>query len=230
LLVFPHHRNLPVIGMTPYRNITGQLGLIVLLPLLLSLVSIAGADDCHETVMIDSVEYTVTDYWCGQMIDSSAIAKPEHLVKLPQELTFEDYRIYVLPQARDAFVKMAEAARKDSVELIVDSGFRSPAFQRRIINKRLASGDSFDEVLNSVAPPGYSEHHTGRAFDLCPSEARFAFTETYRWLKENASRYGFFETLPEDPNAPLTWESWHWTYRGESDSASVKLSPDSADN
>lgn len=188
------------------------------------------ANACDETVVIDSVEYRVSDYWCGQRIDSSAIARPEHLVKLPQELTFENYRIYVLPQARDAFVKMAKAAWKDSVELIVDSGFRSPAFQRRIIKKRLASGDSFDEVLNSVAPPGYSEHHTGRAFDLCPSEARFAFTETYRWLRENASRYSFFETLPEDPDAPLTWESWHWAYRGESDSASVKLSPDSADN
>jgi LAS superfamily LD-carboxypeptidase LdcB len=55
-----------------------------------------------------------------------------------------------------------------------------------------------------------------------PSEAIFAFTETYRWLSEHAAEYGFFETLPEDPNAPLTWESWHWTHIPPTDSTEVK--------
>ncbi len=172
-----------------------------------------GAEDCTETVTIDSVEYRLSEFWCGRGFDRADIARPESLVQLLQELTFEDYRIYVLPQTRDAFTAMAEAARKDSVELIVDSGFRSLSFQRRIIRHRLAAGDSFEQVMNSVAPPGYSEHHTGRSLDLCPSEARFAYTAAYRWLKEHALEHGFFETLPQDPEAPLTWESWHWTHR-----------------
>jgi D-alanyl-D-alanine carboxypeptidase len=117
---------------------------------------------------------------------------------------------------------MATAAHEDSVELIADSGWRSLSFQRQIIRKRMAAGDSFEEVLNSVAPPGYSEHHTGRALDLCPSEARFAFTETYRWLSEHGAEFGFHETLPKNPRAPLTWESWHWTYVPKASSSSVK--------
>lgn len=177
---------------------------------------------CDETVIIDSVEYHVTELWCGRALDSTAIAKPEQLVQLPQELTYEDYRIYVLPVTREAFVNMAAAALEDSVELIADSGWRSLSFQRRIIRNRMAAGDSFDKVLNSVAPPGYSEHHTGRALDLCPSEARFAFTETYIWLVAHAAEFGFYETLPKDPHAPLTWESWHWTYLPVTDSSSIK--------
>jgi len=196
--------------------------LLALLALFSAGVLCIQADACDETIVIDSVAYTVTELWCGRVLDSTAIAEPEQLVQLPQELTYEDYRIYVLPTTREAFVKMATAALEDSVELIVDSGWRSLSFQRRIIRNRMIAGNSFDEVLNSVAPPGYSEHHTGLALDLCPSEARFAFTEAYRWLVEHAAEYCFHETLPEDPNAPLTWESWHWTYVPEADSSSVK--------
>lgn len=191
---------------------------------LVTLVVAGGCDSvaCDKTVVIDSIEYAVTELWCDRELDSAENARPEQLVPLPQELTFEDYRIYVLPETRDALVSMAEAARTDSIMLVADSGWRSLSFQRRIIRNRMASGDSFEEVLNSVAPPGYSEHHTGRALDLVPSEARFAFTETYRWLKVHAAEFGFYETLPEDPAAPLTWESWHWTFMPDSVSAPVK--------
>ncbi len=205
----------------------------LVIPLLGFLVlsgSACPAGDCLETAVIDSVQYAVTDFWCGKALDSAQIAMPEQLVPLPQQLTFEDYRIYVLPQTCEAFVKMAEAARRDSIELIADSGFRSPAFQRSIIRRRMEKGDRFEKVLESVAPPGYSEHHTGRTLDLCPSEARFAFSDAYHWLKEHAPEYGFFETLPEDPAAPLTWESWHWTYLDDSVSSSVRPPADSADN
>jgi D-alanyl-D-alanine carboxypeptidase len=204
----------------------------VTLLLFLSLLSSAATADesCRDTVVIDSVAYRVTALWCGKAIDSALLAEPEELVPLPQELTFEDSRIYVLPQTSEALVRMAEAAASDSIFFEVDSGWRSFGFQRRIIKRRMAEGDSFEEVLNSVAPPGYSEHHTGRALDLVPSEARFAFTETYRWLTEHAAEYGFFETLPENPAAPLTWESWHWTFLGDLDTTLVKPRPDSTDN
>ncbi len=193
--------------------------------LLLALWSISlscTAADGDETIVVDSIEYTVTDLWRGRALDSTALATPDMLVQLPQESTFEDYRIYVLPVTRNAFAAMAAAALKDSVILIADSGWRSLSFQRRIIRTRMAAGDSFEEVLNSVAPPGYSEHHTGRTLDLCPSEAQFAFTPTYFWLTEHAASYGFHETLPEDPKAPLTWESWHWTYIPQTDSSVIK--------
>jgi D-alanyl-D-alanine carboxypeptidase len=165
---------------------------------------------CDEVVVVDKVEYAVPQQWCPRKIDSSLLAEPGDLVQLPQELTFEDYRIYVTSDTRDAFVAMATAARKDSIDLIADSGFRSLSFQRRIIRKRLAAGETIERVFLNVAPPGYSEHHTGRALDLVPSEARFAHTPTYKWLSENAGEFGFVETYQDIEGDNLRWESWHW--------------------
>jgi len=199
-------------GKTPKNNQSLVYTLLILPVLCAGLAFTIFAEDCEETVVIDDVEYTLPDPWCGQALDSTDIAEPSQLVRLPDELTFEDYRIYVLPETRDAFVKMAEAAKKDSIDLIADSGFRSPGFQLRIIKRRLERGDSIDDIFHSVAPPGYSQHHTGLALDLCPSEARFAYSDTYRWLKENAAGFGFVESMPEDRTGGSPWESWHWYY------------------
>jgi LAS superfamily LD-carboxypeptidase LdcB len=170
------------------------------------------AEDCREMVTIDSVDYVIPARWCGHRLDSSDIADKTRLVRLPAELCYENYRIYVLPEARDALVKMAAAARKDSVKLIVDSGFRSSAYQKRIYRRRLAEGDSFDEIVQFVAPPGYSEHETGRAVDMVPSDASFMHTQAYRWLKENAHKFGFRETYPETRDGLIPWEPSHWCY------------------
>lgn len=171
------------------------------------------AEECKETVMIDSVEYVIPARWCGHKLDSAVIADKTRLVRLPAELCYEDYRIYVLPETRDALVEMAAAARADSIKLIVDSGFRSAAYQKRIYRRRLAEGAEFDEIIQYVAPPGYSEHETGRAVDMVPSDASFAHTEAYRWLKENAHKFGFNETYPETKDGLIPWESSHWCYR-----------------
>ena len=182
-----------------------------ILPLLMGGHALASGP-CRDSIVIDSVTYALTDQWCGQRLDSADLAKPSGLVQLPQKCTFAEYRIYVTPATREAFVRMAEAAARDSVDLIADSGFRSPAFQRRIIRRRLAAGDSFARIVHMVAPPGYSQHHTGRALDLVPSEAVFAKTRTYRWLKKHAGQFNFHEAYPDSPDHRHPWESWHWLF------------------
>ena len=172
----------------------------------------AQPEDCVETVIIDSIEYAVPARWCGLKIDSAQIADPQTLKRLPVELCFDSSRIYVHSQLRDEFIQMAGAARKDSVMLLVDSGYRSASFQKRIIKRRMEEGESFTDVARFVAPPGYSEHETGMAVDLVPSEARFVHTETYRWLKAHGGEFGFVESIPEDSTGDRYWESWHWLY------------------
>ena len=72
------------------------------------------------------------------------------------------------PAAR-AWLKMRAAAAKDGIELQLVSAFRSYAFQAALIRGKLQRGSSIDEVLCINAPPGYSEHHTGRAIDIMTS-------------------------------------------------------------
>ena len=170
--------------------------------------------DCTDSIRIDSATYRVGPPWCGHRLDSADIADPAGLVRLPDSLAFEDYRIYVTPETRKAFIAMAAAARKDSVLLRADSGFRSPWFQRKLISRRLSEGKSFVSIIKNVAPPGYSEHHTGRALDLVPSDPSFARSRTYTWLKKHAADFGFTESYPKDFADGLHWEPWHWLYMG----------------
>lgn len=180
-------------------------------------VGCADSEDCVETFSIGDSSYVVPPKWCGHKLDSSEIADKSKLVQLDSSLTFEDYRIYLMPLARDAFEQMATRAKKDSVYLIVDSGFRSSGFQSRIIQRRLEVGEKIEQIVNMVAPPGYSQHETGLAVDLVPSEARFYHTVEYKWLKENGEHFGFIESYPENNPDSLDWESWHWLFIGQND-------------
>jgi len=180
---------------------------------LISLSAIA--EDCHEKIVIDSVEYVLPERWCGKKLDSLDMADPKKLTRLPDSITFEDYRIYVLPNTRDALLVMSTQARNDSVYLFIDSGFRSVAFQERIIVNRLKAGEEYQKVINFVAPPGYSEHHSGLAVDFFPSEALFAKTNEYLWLKNNAANFGFYESYFEDASGNIPWESCHCIFKSD---------------
>ena len=80
----------------------------------------------------------------------------------------------------------------------------------------MIAGEEYLKVINYVAPPGYSQHHSGLAVDFVPSEAMFAKTKEYLWLKNNAGNFGFYETYPEDSTGLIPWESWHWSFDSDS--------------
>lgn len=181
----------------------------------LLLVTSGASAQCPETIAFDSVSYPVPAQWRGLCIDSSRLADPAHLVKLPANLCFEDYRIFVTPDTRTALVALAAAARQDSVSFKAKSGYRSHDFQKKLLSRRMAKGLSFAEACRYVAPPGFSEHQTGTALDLAVSSGTFANSSAYRWLQANADRFGFVETYPNDSLSNLPWEPWHWCYNPE---------------
>jgi zinc D-Ala-D-Ala carboxypeptidase len=114
------------------------------------------------------------------------------------------------------------------VTILAVSGYRSPEDQTRIIERRLKS-ESIEKILTSNTPPGYSEHHTGRALDVGdPSEAEFItknfqHTPAYRWLttidpstgKTNAERFQFRFSYPENSGSHIVFEPWHIYYYGK---------------
>ena len=113
---------------------------------------------------------------------------------------------------RDAFVAMASEAREAGVRLEVDSGFRSYRYQKQILERVLARGVAFEQAVQRIAPPGYSEHITGEAVDLVPSTGSFGDTAAYEWLLKNAANYCFRETYPKSASGDYAWEPWHWRY------------------
>ena len=123
----------------------------------------------------------------------------------------------LVPKAAAAWRDMHAAAASDGIELIVVSAFRSVTYQRGIIERKLDAGQTAEQILAVSAPPGYSEHHTGRALDLTTPgspvlEEDFADTDAFRWLQANAARFGFVLSYPPDNPQGFTYEPWHWAW------------------
>lgn len=93
------------------------------------------------------------------------------------------------PDVGVAFDRMAAAARRAGVTLVVNSGFRSDAEQAALF---AAHPDP-----RWVAPPGRSLHRCATELDLGPESA-------YGWLAANAARFGFVQRY--------SWEAWHYGY------------------
>lgn len=122
------------------------------------------------------------------------------------------------PVAAEAWGRMRDAAFRSGVTLVALSGFRSIERQEAIIQRRLSKGEGLEEILKTVAAPGYSEHHTGRAVDIAVPEAptltdAFAQTEAYRWLCTNAPGYGFHLSYPPGNAQGFSFEPWHWCFK-----------------
>lgn len=93
------------------------------------------------------------------------------------------------PDVALAFDRLAAAAARDGITLIIVSAFRSSAEQARLF---AANPDP-----RWVAPPGTSLHRLGTELDLGPPSA-------YAWLAKNAPRFHFVRRY--------AWEPWHFGY------------------
>ncbi len=168
-----------------------------------------------ETVVIDSQVFIIPTSWQGQRIETPSLTKPP-LVPVPPEFVKDDGEIYLLPEACEALKAMAEEAKQNGIEIIIDSGFRSVCYQKKIFKRLMEKGKSFDEISRYVAPPGYSEHMLGLAVDFHPSDWRFVDSPVYPWLKEHAEEFGFSETYPKSRPNNKPWEPSHWRYHSPS--------------
>ena len=150
--------------------------------------------------------------------------KPENLTPVTS-----DGRIKLRTEAAKKFVEMQADARRDGVLLVPLSGFRSVEEQEYLFFEIKAQrGQVTTERAEVSAPPGYSEHHTGYAIDIgdgrAPAthvEKRFEKTEAFAWLKENAPRYSFELSFPEDNPQGVNYEPWHWRYVGNQESLKI---------
>ena len=125
------------------------------------------------------------------------------------------------PAAADSWQRMQAAARRDDIELQLVSAYRSIDYQVQVLRRKLDKGDDITAVLKSVAAPGYSEHHSGRAIDIStpgcePLTEAFEQTAAFRWLSRQAGHHGFVLSYPRDNRYGFVYEPWHWAYHDRS--------------
>jgi zinc D-Ala-D-Ala carboxypeptidase len=121
------------------------------------------------------------------------------------------------PEALKAWEEMKQKAISHGVQLGIVSAFRSVHRQAEIIDQKKKKGLSEKEIFKVNAPPGYSEHHSGRAIDIStpgyPSlEEVFEDSAAFDWLLNNAGDYGFRLSYPRNNAYGIAYEPWHWLY------------------
>lgn len=126
--------------------------------------------------------------------------------------------LQLAPEAALAWARMRDRAAEEGIGLVAISGFRSVRRQTELIEAKISSGQAIEDILRTVAAPGYSEHHTGRAIDVAVPERltlteAFAETPAYAWLMANARRYGFNLSYPKGNPNGMVFEPWHWFYQ-----------------
>ena len=121
------------------------------------------------------------------------------------------------PDAANAWRNLKAAAIDDGVSLFVVSAFRSIVRQTEIIRRKLGAGEPIEDILTVCAPPGFSEHHTGRAVDLSTPgcrmlEVEFEHTRAFAWLSARGAKFGYYLSYPIGNNHGFQYEPWHWCF------------------
>jgi D-alanyl-D-alanine carboxypeptidase len=99
-----------------------------------------------------------------------------------------------------ALREAATDAEGDGVEFLVDSGWRSRAYQEHLLEDAISKYGSEEEAAKWVATPNTSPHVSGDAVDIGPDDAE-------EWLSEHGAAYGLCQIYGNEP--------WHYELRPE---------------
>jgi len=187
-------------------------------------------DDAETTVLYVNMDFDKEDYVDPLVIDEfddyvlvnkhrqlSSAYIPDDLVTIDDEYVKAEGEIQIERNVAKAFYDMAKAAKKDGMELMVSSGYRSYKDQEEVTNTYLKLyGQNY--VDNYVAKPGFSEHQTAMSLDIASkSVSTFVNSDEYVWMMDNAYKYGFILRYPKSKEDITGYkcEAWHYRYVGK---------------
>lgn len=144
---------------------------------------------------------------------------PESLSAVPSEYAYpKDKSLELHSKVLPNMLDMLKTAQGDGMHLKITSAYRSFGEQGSlkqgytvVYGKGTANQFSADQ--------GYSEHQLGTTVDFTTNETlgnfnKFKTTPEYKWLQDNAFRFGFALSYPEG-NTYYQFEPWHWRFVGK---------------
>ena len=171
-----------------------------------------------DGVLDEDALMTMVSQWQGNRLKNRTYATPDQLLTAPPSDFYDPSRAEELRQVERntyaAYKEMIAAAMADPTLKLapsqkyfkIVSAFRSREYQENLRRQSPNAGSAGLAVNNSP-------HFTGRALDLYvggspvdtkdSNRAIQVNTPAYRWLVENAERFGF---------RPYFYEPWHWEY------------------
>jgi zinc D-Ala-D-Ala carboxypeptidase len=104
------------------------------------------------------------------------------------------------PALLRALRQAARDAAKYRVEIVVNSGWRSPEYQERLLRQAVSKYGSEENAARWVATADTSAHVSGHAIDIGPSRAT-------AWLAKHGAEYRLCQIYRNEP--------WHYELRRE---------------
>ena len=156
-----------------------------------------------DLILVNKYYYLAEDY------------EPEDLVNM--EVKYATSNKKVRSHVYDAFKSLVAAAKRSDIKIYANTTYRTYKAQENAYqNAKNQKGRAYADTY--AARPGFSEHQTGLAIDVhtsLPNE-EFVESETYKWLVENASTYGFILRYPKDKEylTGFKFEPYHLRYVG----------------
>ncbi len=156
---------------------------------------------------------------------------------VPDDYTFELSNIDNIrkfdSRAIDHLEKLIEDCRRETRDVIwAQSTYRDENEQNTVFNNKVQEymdlGNSREEAEKLAATvtsrPGTSEHHVGLAVDFNYAKTDFENTATFKWLAENAHKYGFILRYPKGKESitNIVYEPWHFRYVGKEHAEVIK--------
>jgi LAS superfamily LD-carboxypeptidase LdcB len=109
----------------------------------------------------------------------------------------ENNPVYLEYNTADNLKNLIAAAAQDGYAISINNGFRDNEEQKELYYHRHRKGIP-------IAKPGFSNHQRGTAIDIAGCTNNGKATPLYWWLRKNAHKFGFKNTVH--------LERWHWEY------------------
>ena len=159
----------------------------------------------------------------------------KNFIEVPLEYSISGYKMYLRKETLNAFLKMAEVANNNGIELKIASATRNFDYQKNLWNnkwtgytfvdgkdlsKSIPDGlGRFKKILEYSSVPGISRHHWGTEIDINDANPEYFETQkgkdVYEWLTQNAPLFGFcqpYNSKEDSKRTGFNEEKWHWSY------------------
>jgi D-alanyl-D-alanine carboxypeptidase len=145
--------------------------------------------------------------------------EPEDLVPLGSKVAVSRPSMRLRVEALRMLEKMAKAAEKDGVNLVVTSAYRSFWEQQATFSHWVGV---LGVAQDLSASPGHSQHQLGTTIDFTSNRINYGLSREFEevkegnWMELNSYKYGFVLSYPKGKEAitGYQYEPWHYRYIG----------------
>lgn len=195
-------------------------------------------DELQKAAAAEKVSFDASD-WRLVLINKQHPISDDYEFKLGR-LSIETNSIRLDDRVLDDLLLMMQAAKKDGLNLVIRSPYRTSDRQQSNFNDRirlymrqgLSYMEAYKVTSQVITVPGCSEHEVGLALDITSEsypdlKAGFADTKEGKWLADHSHEYGFILRYPEEKEyiTSIVYEPWHFRYVGR-EAASVMKEED----